>query len=148
MDHDYALCLLLMFPPSLATPHLKAIRPHTLSNYSIVMVSNEWVGRGLSIATPPTSRPYFICCLLVCLLVCLQALCRLSIDYSVITRQPGVKERSESILRSAGWGKRLGGHKVSYSEAFRGGMEERRKVASMLLRVREVPMETVLQYCW
>lgn len=61
---------------------------------------------------------------------------------------PPLRKKSAAILRSAEWGKRLGSYKVSYTEAFRGGLEERRKVASALFRVRELDMDTVVQYCW
>lgn len=52
-----------------------------------------------------------------------------------------------AILKSAEWGKRLGQHKVAYTEAFRGGLEERRKVAGALLRCREMDLDTVVKYC-
>lgn len=60
---------------------------------------------------------------------------------------PPLCERSAAILRSAEWGKRLGLYKVSYTKAFRGGLEERKVVANELFGVKELDMETVIQYC-
>ena len=77
-----------------------------------------------------------------------QALCKLCLDYGHIMKQPALVERSKAILRSAEWGKRLGQHGVLYTKAFRGGMEEKKKVADALLRNREVELSTVLEYCW
>lgn len=62
--------------------------------------------------------------------------------------QPVLMERAATILRSAEWGKRLGKFNVPYTEAFRGGLEERKKVGGALLRVRELDLDTVIQYCW
>ena len=76
-----------------------------------------------------------------------QALCSLTINYSIVMHEPSVMEHSVSILTSAQWGKRLGGHKISFTEAFRGGMEERKKVASILFRSKHVKMELILEYC-
>lgn len=56
-------------------------------------------------------------------------------------------EHSVSILTSAQWGKRLGRHKISFTEAFRGGVEEKKKVASMLFRSKHVDMGLILEYC-
>ena len=62
-------------------------------------------------------------------------------------REPSVMEHSVSILTSAQWGKRLGGHKISFTEAFRGGVEEKKKVASTLFRSKRVDMGLILDYC-
>jgi hypothetical protein len=56
-------------------------------------------------------------------------------------------EHSVSILTSAQWGKRLGGYKISFTEAFRGGVEEKKKVVSMLFRSKHVEMGLILEYC-
>ena len=56
-------------------------------------------------------------------------------------------EHSVSILTSAQWGKRLGGHNISFTEAFRGGVEEKKKVASTLFRSKHVDMGLILEYC-
>lgn len=77
----------------------------------------------------------------------LQALCKLTINYSIVTHEPSVMEHSVSILNSAQWGKRLGGQKISFTEAFRGGLEEKKKVASTLFRSKHVEMELILDYC-
>ena len=76
-----------------------------------------------------------------------QALCKLTIDYSILVQEPTIKEHSVAILTSAQWGKRLGGHKISFTEAFRGGMEEKKKVASTLFRNKHVETELILDYC-
>ena len=77
----------------------------------------------------------------------LQALCKLTIDYSILVDEPSVKEHSIAILTSAQWGKKLGRHKISFTEAFRGGLEEKKKVASTLFRNKHVQMELILDYC-
>ena len=61
--------------------------------------------------------------------------------------EPSVREHSVAILASAQWGKRLGGHKISFTEAFRGGIEEKKKVASKLFRSQHVEIELILDYC-
>ena len=66
----------------------------------------------------------------------------------MILAQPVLVERVVTILRSAEWGKRLGKFNVPYTKAFRGGLEECKKVGGALLRVRELDLETVIQYCW
>ena len=76
-----------------------------------------------------------------------QALCKLTINYSIIMCDASVREHSVSILNSAQWGKRLGGHKISFTEAFRGGMEEKKKVASVLFRSKRVDIKLILDYC-
>ena len=75
------------------------------------------------------------------------ALCKLCLDYSLITRAGAVRQEAATILKSAEWGKRLGQHKVAYTEAFRGGLEERRKVVGALLRCKELDLETIVKYC-
>ena len=56
-------------------------------------------------------------------------------------------EHSVAILNSAQWGKKLGRYKISFTEAFRGGLEEKKKVASTLFRNKEVDMELIKEYC-
>ena len=58
-----------------------------------------------------------------------------------------MKEHSEAFLTSAQWGKKLGKYKISFTEAFRGGMEEKKKVASTLFRNKDVELEIILDYC-
>ena len=77
----------------------------------------------------------------------LQSLCKLTIDYSLMVGEPSVKEHSVAILTSAQWGKKLGRHKISFTEAFRGGVDEKKKVASTLFRNKQVEMELILDYC-
>ena len=50
-------------------------------------------------------------------------------------------------MTSAQWGKKLGKYKISFTEAFRGGVEEKKKVASTLFRNKEVELELILDYC-
>ena len=82
-----------------------------------------------------------------CLFQIPQALCKLTIDYSLLVHEPSVKEQSEAFLVSAQWGKKLGRHKVSFTEAFRGGMEEKKKVASNLFRNKDIELELIVDYC-
>ena len=77
----------------------------------------------------------------------LQSLCKLTIDYSLMVGEPSVKEHSVAILTSAQWGKKLGRHNISFTEAFRGGVDEKKKVASTLFRNKQVEMELILDYC-
>ena len=76
-----------------------------------------------------------------------QALCNLAINYGHISGQSQLSDQAISIRSSAEWGKRLSIVKVSFTEAFRGGLEEKKRVAEALYRNRKVDIDTVLQYC-
>ena len=52
-----------------------------------------------------------------------------------------------AFLNSAQWGKKLGRYKISFTEAFRGGLEEKKKVVSTLFRNKEVDLGLILDYC-
>ena len=56
-------------------------------------------------------------------------------------------EHSMAFLNSAQWGKKLGCYKISFTEAFRGGLEEKKKVVSTLFRNKEVDLGLILDYC-
>lgn len=64
-----------------------------------------------------------------------------------MTRQSSLKEQSLNIRSSAEWGKRLSLVKLSYTEAFRGGLEEKKQVSTALFNNKLVDVETILQYC-
>lgn len=76
-----------------------------------------------------------------------QSLCDLAVDYCRIAQQPALKDLSLSIRDSAEWGKKLSKVKISYTEAFRGGQEDKKRVATALFKSKEVDVETILQYC-
>ena len=59
----------------------------------------------------------------------------------------GLKELSSVMLKSAEWGKRLSKYKVSFTEAFRGGIEEKKKVAAILFRNKHIEIDLILEYC-
>ena len=89
--------------------------------------------------------PYLHC---TCILApTIQSLCDLAVDYSHLTRQSSLKEQTLNIRASANWGKRLSTVKISYTEAFRGGQEEKKQVATALFKNKMVDVETILQYC-
>ncbi len=67
-------------------------------------------------------------------------------DYSCITGQTNLSKNAGSIRNSAEWGKRLSKLKISFTEAFRGGYEERKKVVDSLFRNELVDIDTILQY--
>jgi len=75
------------------------------------------------------------------------ALCNLAIDYGHLTGQSSVIGLSSSILSSAEWGKKLGRYKISFTEAFRGGLEEKKKVIFQLFGNTEVDFQLLSQYC-
>ena len=76
-----------------------------------------------------------------------QSLCNLAINYGHISGQSQLSDLAMSIRSSAEWGKRLSRVKVSFTEAFRGGMEEKKAVAEVLFRNKMVDIDTVQQYC-
>ncbi len=75
-----------------------------------------------------------------------QSLCNLALDYGRMTNQTQLSELAGSIRSSAEWGKRLSKIKISFTEAFRGGNEEKMKVTTTLFGSNLADIETVLQY--
>ncbi|XP_064403489.1 kinetochore-associated protein 1-like isoform X2 [Halichondria panicea] len=74
------------------------------------------------------------------------SLCNLALDYGCITNQTQLSKQAGTIRSSAEWGKRLSKVKISFTEAFRGGNEEKMKVTTTLFRSNLADIETVLQY--
>eukprot|EP00731_Ephydatia_muelleri_P027679 Em0019g552a len=75
------------------------------------------------------------------------SLCQLAINYGKLTRQPGLVETSSSFLCSAQWGKTLGKLGISFTEAFRGTLLDKKKVIPSLLRNCKADQVTIQQYC-
>jgi hypothetical protein len=76
------------------------------------------------------------------------AFCALTIHYCQLVGLPQqVKSTAVGLMTAAVWGKTLRAYQVNFWNAFRGGPEEKKRVLSQIVHLKEVPPELLLAYC-
>ncbi|CAI8050069.1 Kinetochore-associated protein 1 [Geodia barretti] len=76
------------------------------------------------------------------------AFCALTIHYCQLVGLPQqVKSTAVGLMTAAVWGKTLRTYQVNFWNAFRGGPEEKKRVLSQIVHLKEVPPELLLAYC-
>jgi hypothetical protein len=116
---------------------------------SMSLVDHSW-GLAILLATPPNSALRLLNCRQASVLSSYSriiSLCLLTIHYCQLVSLPQIRSAALALLTGAVWGKVLRFYQVSFSDALRGGPQEKRRVLPQILCVKTIPPAIVLAYC-